>query len=347
MTAGALRIAMSSYYLPSESKIGAGYMAHRLAEVMQARGHSVTMFSPCRKPEGATYEHRVVPMTGSLRTFRWGYRLRRLDLEAFDVLHAHGDNHLRMPWSRPAVVRTMHGSCLSEALRIKGPKERLRMLLLGATEVVGSLTATEVVAVSNNTRFFYPWITRVIPNGVDLARFCPGQKADVPTVLFVGTYERRKRGRLLMEAFERSVRPALANAQLWMVCSDAPVAPQVQVLGVLSDEELAERYRSAWVFCLPSKYEGFGVPYLEAMASGTTVVATGNPGANEVLDDGNLGVICGDEELGATLVRLLGSSAEREELERRALDAAQRYDWAVIAERYEAVYRDALRRPRR
>ena len=75
MTAHPLRIAMTSYYLPSESKIGAGYMAHRLANVMQARGHEVTMFSPCVKPSDAVYSHVHTPITGSIRTFTSRYTL--------------------------------------------------------------------------------------------------------------------------------------------------------------------------------------------------------------------------------------------------------------------------------
>jgi glycosyltransferase involved in cell wall biosynthesis len=47
-------------------------------------------------------------------------------------------------------------------------------------------------------------------------------KADVPTILFVGTYGNRKRGKLLMEIFARDILPKLPAAQLWMVCSDAP-----------------------------------------------------------------------------------------------------------------------------
>ena len=65
-----------------------------------------------------------------------------------------------------------------------------------------------------------------------------------------------------------------------MVTQDAPADPGagITVLGRLDDEELAREYRAAWVFCLPSSYEGFGIPYAEAMASGTPVVATPNPG---------------------------------------------------------------------
>lgn len=343
MTAGGLRIAVSSYYLPSESKIGAGYVAHRLARVLVARGHEVTVFSPCARPDDADYHHHRVPVTGSLRTFRWAVRLRELDLSGFDVLHAHGDNHLR-PGRRPPVVRTLHGSCFEEALHIRGARERLRMAALGVTEIVGSLTAAATVAVSRDTRRFYPWVRRVIPNGVDPDRFHPGPKEATPTILFVGTYERRKRGRLLVEVFTEHVLPAVPDARLWMVCSDAPPAPGVEVLGRLDDAELADRYRRAWVFCLPSSYEGFGVPYIEAMASGTAVVATPNPGAVEVTDGGRYGLLVDERRLGGTLVALLRSPDRREALAEAGLRRAQRYGWERIAAAYEELYREVIAR---
>ena len=329
---------MTSYYLPSESKIGAGYVAHRLAQEMTARGHEVTMFSPCRRPDDANYRHEHVPMTGSMRTFRWAVRIRDLDLGGFDILHAHGDNHLRSRRRSPGVVRTMHGSCFIEAVHIRGIKNRLRMFALGITEIFGSLIADKCVLVSENTKSVYPWVRRVIPNGVDLSLFYPGEKEKRPTLLFVGTYHQRKRGWLLMDIFQRQVLPEIPDAQLWMVCSDAPSAPGVDVLGRLHDSELAKRYRRAWVFCLPSTYEGFGVPYIEAMASGTAVVATANAGAREVLNDGEFGVISSRGELGTHLVQLLRNGPQRQQYERSGTSKAQRYDWAEVAEAYEGVY---------
>lgn len=336
-----LRLAMTSYYLPSESKIGAGYQHHRIAQAMADRGHDVTMFSPCARPDDARYRHQAVPLDGSLRTFRWGDRIRRLDLSGFDLLHATGDNHLRLR-GRPPIVRTLSGSCFSEARHITGTKERLRMVALGLTEIAGTLSAQRAVAISRNSTTFTPWVRDVIPCGVDTDRFRPGTADDVPTILFVGTYERRKRGRLLMEAFARHVRPAIPEARLWMVCTDAPAAPGVEVLGRLSDAELAERYRRATVFCLPSSYEGFGVPYIEAMASGTPVVATHNPGALEVLDHGRLGRVVADDDLGPALVALLRDAPTRAELSRRALAEVDRYRWRSVAAAYEAVYVDVL-----
>jgi glycosyltransferase involved in cell wall biosynthesis len=338
-----LELAMASNYLPSDSKIGAGAQAHGLAEAMARRGHHVTMFSPCGPVAGASYAHVHLPLEGSMRTFRWAGVLRGVDLTGFDVLHSHGDDHLLVGRRRPPQVRTIHGSCFSEARHIAGAKERSRMLLLGVCEVAATFVADAAVPVSEATRRWYPWVRGVIPCGVDLERFHPGhERAPVPTILFVGTYERRKRGRLLLEAFTDVVRPRLPDARLWMVCSDAPSAPGVDVLGWLGDDELADRYRRAWAFCLPSSYEGFGVPYVEALASGLPVVATPNPGAEEVLRGGELGVLADPASLGDALVSLLEDDGRRRELEVQGLAAARSSSWEQVAVAYEHVYAELL-----
>ena len=344
---GPLSIAMTSLYLPSGSKIGAGYAAHRLANAMVALGHQVTMFSPCDVTEDAKYEHVTVPLTGPFSTFKWGIEVGRLALTEFDIYHSHGDDHFRRRRTTPPHIRTLYGSCFSEAWHIRGGKERLRMLALGVTEFLGTLRADRAVAISQNSRRFLPWVSTVIPCGVDLEVFHPGPKADEPTIVFVGTFHRRKRGDLLMAAFAEHVLPGIPGARLWMVCSDAPPAPNVDVLGALTDEALADRYRRAWVFCLPSSYEGFGVPYLEAMASGTAVVATPNPGSREVLRDGTLGTICAPADLGPTLVSLLKDDRRWQHQADASLEHAAAFAWPIVARRYERIYEELIHRQTR
>ena len=300
-----LRIAMISYYLPSGSKIGVGYQVHALANELVRRGHSVTVFSSCGPASGSAYETETINLSGSNRTFKFALRLRTVDWSRFDVLHAHGDDYWLWRRRVPAHIRTLHGSCFSEAIRIRGVRERLRMLLLGLSEVLATAVADESVAVSQNTRQWMPWVRCVIPNGVDLKRFQPGERSRNPSVLFVGTYLNRKRGKLLVEVFERDVLPRHPDAELWMVAEDAPSGVGVRVLGRVSEAELVELYQQAWVFCLPSTYEGFGIPYVEAMASGCPVVATSNPGSVEVTQNGRLGLLVADDDLGGALFRLL------------------------------------------
>ncbi len=340
---------MTSLYLPSSSKIGVGWMAHRLANALLSAGHDVTMFSPAAKTVDALYEHRQLEQHGRMRSFRWGLAMRRIDLSGFDALIAQGDDHFVRRHAVPVHIRTMHGSCFDEARYQSTWLGRLRMFALGVTEAVSSVRTPIVVGVSKNSIRFYPWLHRVIPNGVDTSLFGvggagdrPQEKEAVPTILFVGTYDSRKRGRLLVETFTNYVRPRVPDAQLWMVCTDAPESPGVSVLGRIDDAELADRYRRAWVFCLPSTYEGFGVPYIEALLSGTAVVATPNQGSREVLEDGRLGRLASDKELGRALVELLVDDDLRATLETHGLRQIERYDFATVANSYVALIESEL-----
>lgn len=344
-TPGSLRIAMISNYLPSDSKMGVGYQAHELATELADRGHEVVMFSPSAPVEGATYRHRAVPLAGSLRTFRFALALRQQDFSGFDVIHAHGDDYWLWRRRAPMHVRTMHGSCFEEALRITGAKERIRMLVLGVTELLASVVADRTVLVSPQTRRWMPWVRGVIPNGVDVARFAaPIERADRPTVLFVGTWGSRKRGAMLAEAFVHEVLPRVPRAELRMVTRDAPhdLPDGVVALGRLTDEELAREYGRAWAFCLPSSYEGFGIPYAEAMAAGAPVVATPNPGARFVTDEGRAGILVEPERLGAALADLLLDGERRVALADAGRRRARAFDLGRVVDAYERVYRDGI-----
>lgn len=344
-----LRIAMLSYYLPSGSKIGVGFQAHELATELSRRGHHVDMFSDCPPVAGATYGHRHVKMSGSLRTFRFASALRRQDYSGYDVVHAHGDDYWLWRRRAPLQLRTVHGSCFEEARHIRGAKEKLRMLLLGFTEVLASVVADRVVVVSPQTRRWVPRSHDVIPNGVDATRFTPGDeagRADHPVVLFVGTWHGRKRGADLAAAFLRDVRPQVPDAELWMVTRDAPVdpGPGIRVLGRLSDEDLADAYRRAWVFCLPSSYEGFGIPYAEAMSSGLPVVATPNVGARYVSDEGRAAVLAELDDLGTALTDLLRDAPRRAALAAAGLERSRTFSLTAVADAYERLYRRPARR---
>jgi glycosyltransferase involved in cell wall biosynthesis len=340
-----MKIGMISLYLPSQDKCGAGYQAHYMGNAMVAAGHEVVMHSPAAKPIDAAYAHVRVDPGQSMRTFRFAWNLRKVDWSGFDVVHAHGDDYWLWRAGNAVHVRTMHGSCLAEALHVPRVKEKLRMAGLGLSEILATWVADRTVCVSENTRAYYPWVKDVIMNGVDTGAFHPGgEKEKVPTIVFVGTYQNRKRGKLLHEAFTQVIRPALPEAQLWMVCSDAPAAEGVRVCGSVDLATLADLYRRAWVFCLPSSYEGFGVPYIEAMASGTPVVATPNVGALEVLDHGKYGVIVEPEELGGTLLALLQNGSRREEMRTAGLERSRVFSWGTIVGQYERVYAELLSR---
>lgn len=343
MASPSLRIAVISYYLPSASKIGVGHQVHELANELVRRGHRVDVFSECPPVDGALYTLRQIVLTGSLRTFRFAWRLRSVDFSGYDVLHAHTDDYWLWRSRGPVHIRTMHGSCFEEALRIRGVKERLRMVLLGFSEVMAALVADRTVLVSPATRRWMPWVKQVIPNGVDTSRFRPDatQRSATPVILFVGTWHGRKRGAALAAAFVEHVRPAMPDAELWMVTRDSPknLPAGIRVLGALSDSELALVYQQAWVFCLPSAYEGFGIPYAEALASGLPVVATPNVGARYVTDGGRVAVLSQLDAVGPALSAILQDSDRRQALASAGIARADKFSLKVVVDAYEDLYR--------
>jgi len=341
-----MKMALTSFYLPSTDKIGVGYQAHYMAQALVARGHDVTMYSPAPQVTDALYKHTQVYAGTSFRLHGFARAVSGIDFSAFDVLHSHGESQwnllTRKSKRAPLHIRTIHGSCLEEAIHIRGLSPRLRMLYIATMEILSYFAADITVAVSQNTRRYAPWIPEVIPNGVSIESFSPGQKSAKPCILFVGTYENRKRGKWLIDVFRKFVRSQVPDSELRMVCSDVPEDDRgngVIMLGKLTLDELAEEYRRSWVFCLPSTYEGFGVPYIEAMASGTAVVATGNIGAKEVLSDGDWGVICTDNRLGEELCKVLFDREHRMTFEQKGLLRATEFSWQKVLDQYEALYR--------
>ncbi len=334
-----MKIAITSFYLPSGSKIGVGYMVHYLANELVLRGHSVTVFSHCGACEDSLYDVVQVPCGDRFRTFQFAWALREYDFTDFDVLNAHGDDWFLWGCERPRHIHTYHGSCFAEMMHATTLPVRARMAALALCEFSSAFLADERVAVSENTRRYIPRIRHIVPNGVDLASFRPGEHlSENPSILFVGTFHGRKRGAMLLDIFQREIRPALPNAELWTVSETTVYADGVHCSGRLPLDQLIDLYRKAWVFCLPSSYEGFGVPYLEAMACGTPVVATPNPGAREVTRNGECGLLSPDKQLGAALLRALNDADLRQKLREAGLKRAQEFNWDSVCERYEKLY---------
>ena len=349
----ALEIAVIQRFLPPDSRGGAGHFTVGLCSGLAARGHQVTIFSHDRGPADARF--RVVQLPGGerrLAPIAFPRQLRGIDFSGFDVIHAQGDDQFIRHAGRP-VVRTLHGSSLDEAkangLHGLSPKHLLLHAWFYQGELIASMRADAVAGVSAAAGRHVPRAVDVIPNGIDAGAFAPDgtPKSATPSILFVGELDSRKRGRWLVQQFVERVRPRVPDAELWLVSPDHAEGPGVVSLGPLDDAALRDRFRRAWVMCLPSTYEGFGRPYAEALAAGTAVVASRNPGAIDVLDDGRYGVIANDEHLPGALIDLLGSDERRRTLAHDGLARARQYDWRVVIDAYEILYARVLEGRRR
>jgi glycosyltransferase involved in cell wall biosynthesis len=190
----------------------------------------------------------------------------------------------------------------------------------------------------------------VTPNGVD-PMFRPGGGApeQPPYVLFVGGIQPRKDPLAAIEAL------ALLNGDLRLVVVGEEkrggeevrgalrrlgLERRVELAGHVEHERLAELYRGAACLVFPSRYEGFGLPVLEAMASGTPVVAAAAGAVPEVAGDAAILVEPGDPSaLAAGIERAL---AEREHFVAAGLERAVQFSWTETARRTLAVYRELL-----
>ena len=338
-----MKIAMAHVDLPNESKGGVAMQAHLMANALVKAGHEVTMYTFSERFSECNYAVNTLPVIPKLRKFQsflFAKKLSEQQFHSYDIVHTHGDNYL-LGKVHPQ-VRTMHGSASWERRTAKTARRKAYQTIMQKLETRGSRIADVCVGVSENTRQDVPAVSFVIPNGVDLNLFYPGKKTTQPTVLFVGTVGGRKRGNLLLEIFNKRIKPYFPNAELWSV-ADAPMhGDGVVNCGRVSTDELCRLYRESWIFCLPSTYEGFGVPYIEAMASGTPVVATPNAGSCEVLSNGQYGILAQEDQLGQSICDLITDASRRKVLTETGIERAKIYSWPTIIAQYESVYQSLV-----
>src|SRR5205823_7436284 len=177
----------------------------------------------------------------------------------------------------------------------------------------------------------------VTPNGVDPA-FSPGAPRGNGYVLFVGAIQRRK-DPLAALAAARAVGLPLVVAG---PAKEPALAQRLReggadLRGYVGKSELAELYRSAAVLVLPSRFEGFGLPLLEAMACGTPVVAAPEPALREVA--GDAAVYAENGDFGAAVRQALAEGAR---LVAAGLARARLFSWEETARRTADVYRRLL-----
>jgi len=197
-----------------------------------------------------------------------------------------------------------------------------------------------------------PRNVRVIPLGVDTRLFHPRNAPRVPgRIVAVASADSPLKGiSTLLRAFAKLITER--DVVLTLVSKPAPGGPteqlvaelalgeKVQFVSGISDTDLAELVASAEIAVVPSLYEGFSLPAVEHMASGTPLVASRTGALPEVTGDAALLVTPGDaEELATALRRLHDSPRERERLSAAALARVhERFAWRAVARATVAEY---------
>ena len=174
---------------------------------------------------------------------------------------------------------------------------------------------------------------RVVPNGVEPGFSTDGPRADGDYVLAVGTLEPRKNLSRVVEAARRAgVELRAVGAAGWGGV-DVP-----GWVGRVSDEELAGLYRGARCVVYASLYEGFGLPVLEAMASGVPVV-TSRGGATEEIA-GGAAVLVDPNDVDAIAAGIGEATRRRDELIPRGLERVREFTWGAAADAVERLWRE-------
>ncbi len=177
-----------------------------------------------------------------------------------------------------------------------------------------------------------------------------------PYVLFLGTVQPRKNLQRLIRAFRQVVdaglphRLVIAGRMGWLVepiraaVAACGLTERVHFAGYVADDDLPTLYTGADAFALPSLYEGFGMPALEALSYGVPVVASNTTSLPEIVGDAGLLVNPQDEAaIGAALVRILTDGALRARLAVAGPEQAAQFSWEQCARETLAVLEGAAR----
>jgi glycosyltransferase involved in cell wall biosynthesis len=318
-------------------------------------------------PPGCTYYPSLISERNHARLW---YRLRLpIPVEMWtgpvDLFHA-ADFALPPTLPGARTVVTVHDLAFEHH-----PEDAMPGMLAYLRRVVprSARRADQVIAVSEATRrdlielYGLPGDKIVvIPHGVS-SRFFPlaesdGRAAlrtrrgwrfpDGPLVLTVGTMQPRKNHLRLVQAFAQvKTRASLivAGGQGWSyeVVRDEVarlgIGDRVVFTGFVDDRDLPDLYRAATIFAYPALFEGFGLPVLEAMASGVPVVTSNVSSLPEVAGEAAELVDPLDVEgMAVVLDRLLGDETLRSDLCQKGIARAGQFTWARAAEKTWGVY---------
>lgn len=204
---------------------------------------------------------------------------------------------------------------------------------------------------------------RVVHEGVDEEFFesPAGSEQDMPDVngpfmLFVGIPRPRKNLERILRAFaatkghiDGQMKLVIAGPEdnrflnIRQLTAKLNIEKSILLTGSITDQQLSSLYRSATCFLFPTLYEGFGLPILEAMASGAPVITSQRPAHMEIA--GDAAFLVDPVDVGAmteAIIRISEDNSFREGLIQKGLDRARMFSWETCAEQTLAVYDEVM-----
>jgi len=295
-----------------------------------------------RHPELVPDGIEAVELSTPTQELRMTLMLPRL-LRGLGAALGHFQYALPLVLPCPAVV-TIHDLSFEREPGLMSRKDRV---IFKAVVPRAARKARRVLTVSERTRrdlrelYGIPDDKIVVtPNGVGPA-FTPSTKlVQGDYVLLVGAVQERKNPLAALAAADSAGLPLVVAGP----AKDQALARELErrgarIAGYVAEDELVELYRGAACLVQPSRFEGFGLPVLEAMACGTPVVAVPEPALREVA--GDAAVWAEAHELGDGIRRAV---ADRERLVAAGLERARLFSWPESARRTLEIYREVLGR---
>jgi glycosyltransferase involved in cell wall biosynthesis len=359
-----VRIALTHAFCWPEVRRGGERFQAALGAALARRGHEVVQFSAAWKPTRGTVDG--VATVQLRRRFEHPYRheadfgwrlLPRLATARFDAVHSLGRHDalasIRAARLHPRRRTVMTDLGLPDRDWWRGQGRRESRAMRKAVAGIDVYAGLSKCALEYLVRNYGREDGAVLPGGVDLRTFVPAPSREPkPTLLFSGAItEPRKGVATLLEALPIVARSE-PDAQLWLsgpgdpdgplAAADPSARERTRALGLGDAAAQEERYGRAWVTCLPSTHEAFGLVLLESLACGTPVVATTHSAPKELVDEGVTGELCqpGDVQgLAEACLRAL-HLARRPETVEACRTSARAFDWdegiAPLAERLYA-----------
>jgi phosphatidylinositol alpha-mannosyltransferase len=353
---------------------GVNQHVRHLYENLRLRGHDVRIITSSHGLQRASEGDVIrigkgfsMPANGSVGTItispRYVSQVRDvLEAEQFDLLHFHEPfvpflSLVVLRQSRSVNVATFHAYGGFSAAYEFGSKVM--------SSYAGRLHGR--IAVSAAARHFidrfFPGDYKVIPNGVDVARFeravpIARWQDGTKNILFVGRFESRKGLLDLLKAY-RILRKTGCNCRL-LVVGGGPQEREarryimarglrgVEFLGRVTDEDRDSLFKTADVYCSPATgRESFGIVLLEAMAAGTAIVCSDIHGYKGVARRGREALLVPPhepKELAAALAKVLGDDELRAAMAASGIERADEFSWERVTAKVEDYYGFVIRR---
>lgn len=349
-----------------------------VAAEFRSRGHEVKVITPLppdkenKDPDNVITLGRSTMVNAPSTSFEVSVSAtpkeidEMLEREKFDIINYH-----------EPVIPMLSGQILSRSQAINVATLHARMpdsIINKPVEMITLLFNRNsaqhfdhITAVSDAAAYHVSKITdreiSIVPNGIDLKKFNPdktdeydGFSDDKKTIVYIGRLEKRKGVEYLLKAY-RLLKQKHPNIEL-VVCGEGPRKQNLQEYvdrydledvtfpGFISEEDKLQMLKSCDVFSSPALFgESFGIVLAEALAMGAPIVCGDNPGYEAVMrESGVLSLVNPKHtiDFARRLELLLFDEAIRAHMKKWAREYVKQFDYPVVADKYETIYRELL-----